>query len=231
MKNIKIGILLLCIMLVIGCNQKDGEKSSFTDIEVWDSVKVSTNHYDYSHFMYNYPESKFFDTALVRYFKYQEKLYDSIGPPMWDCFNRCISVMVTKNDSVLFEHHPILIENLNKSSLIYLMNENNNEMMPEQKLVKDKNGLERYVTDGFFYLQTDLKSNDKLRQSITEIKLAYKNYKNYLAQNWFKMEFDKLGFEKKELIDNIVTQRIELGKYYEIKIVDEELNNEDILNE
>lgn len=218
-------------MLVISCNQKEGEKSSYTDIEVWDSVKVSLYHYDYSNFMYNFPESKFFDTALVRYFKYQEKLYDSIGPPMWDCFNRCISIIVTKNDSVLFEHYPILIEDLNKSSLTYLINENNDEMMPEQKLAKDKNGLERYVSEGFFYLQTDLESNDKLRQSITEIKLAYKNYKNYLAQNWFKKEFDKLEFDKKELIDDIVTQKIELGKYYEFIIVDEELDSKDILNE
>ncbi len=221
MKSIKIGILLFCLMLIIGCNQKEREKSSLTDIEVWNSLKVSTNHFDYFHFMYNYPESKFFDTALTRYFKYQEKLYDSIGPPMRDCFNNCISVIVTKNDSILFEHYPIEIENLNMSSLSFLINENSDEMMPDQKLVKDKNGIERYVTDGFFSLQTDLKSNDKLRQSILEIKLAYKNYKNFLSQKWFHEEFERLEFENKELINKNVKQRVELEKYNELIIVDE----------
>ena len=198
-------------MLVICCNQNDREKPSLTDVEVWNSLKVSTNHFDYFHFMYNYPESKFFDTALVRYFKYQEKLYDSIGPPMRDGFTKCISVIVTKNDSVLFEHYPILMEDLNKRSLTYLINENNDEMMPDQKLVKDKNGLERYVSDGFFSLQTDLKSNDKLRQSISEIKLAYKNYKNHLSMKWFRVDFEKLEFQNQELINNNVLLQVELG--------------------
>lgn len=222
MRNTKIGILLFCMILMISCYQKNSDSSTNSDIEAWDSVKSSTNHYDYLSFMINNTDSRYFDTALIRYFKYQEILFDSIGPPMWDCFDRCISVVITKSDSILFEHEPILIDDLNKRSLKYLINENNDEWMPEQKLVKDRNGFERCVSYGFFYLQTDLESNDKLQKGINEIKLAYKNYKNYLSEKWFKVNFDKLEPGNKELIDNLIKQRFEIGKYYKFIINENE---------
>lgn len=226
MRNIKFGVLLFCMILMISCSQKNSDNSTNSDIEAWDSVKSSTNHYDYFRFLINNTDSRYFDTALIRYFKYQELLFDSIGPPMWDCFDRCISVVITKSDSILFENEPILIDNLSKKALSYLKNENNDEWMPEQKLVKDKNGFERYVSNGFFYLQTDLESNHKLKKGINEIKLAYNDYKNYLSEKWFRAKFDKLDPDNKELIDNLVKQRFEIGKYYKIIINEDELSNE-----
>ncbi len=226
MRNFKIGILLFCVILMNSCYQKNGDRSTNSDIEAWDSVKSSTNYYDYFSFIIGNEDSRYFDTALIRYFKYQEILFDSLGPPMWDCFDRCISVVFTKSDSILFEDEPILVDDLNKKSLTYLINENNDEWMPEQKLVKDKNGYVRYVSNGFFYLQTDLVSNYKLKKGINEIKLAYKNYKNYLSEKWFRVKFDKLDRDNKELIDTLVKQRFEIGKYYKFIINEDEPLNE-----
>jgi len=56
------------------------------------------------------------------------------------------------------------------------------------------------------------------------MKLAYKNYKNYLSEKWFRVKFDKLDPDNKELIDNLVRQRIKIGKYYKIILVEEDIN-------
>lgn len=171
--------------------------------------------------MINHTDSRHFDSSLVRYFRFQHMLFDTAGWPQWDCFSRCISVEIYK-DTLLFEGEPVNIKELKEKSLSYLINKNKNEFMPGQKSVKDKNGTVRIVSDGFFYIQTDLQSNTILKQCIKELKASYHDYKDYLAGNWYRQRFDELSPEKREIIDHLVIDAYELWLHVEFIIIRED---------
>lgn len=222
MKEYIITTCLCCLILIVSCDHKT-ESAVKSDTEVWDSVKLSTYHFDYLRFMINFTDSRYFDTSMIKYFEYQTKLFNSTGPPISDYPERWISIAIT-SDTILFEEEPVKMSDLKGKSLEYLINKTNNEQLPGQKLVKDKNGTERLVSDGYFFIQANPESAPRLRQAIKEMKSAYHEYKNYLAKQWYDVNYDKLSPEKKEIIEDLVIEAYELWPYTKLNIIEDDSN-------
>ena len=209
-------ILLTSLLgiLLFGCINKENinqaDKSSSDD---WDSIKSSTNHLDYIRYMLVNTESEHFDSALKKYFKYEKEYRDTVSPKLWTCYNDCISIIVYKADSIMFEHEPFAIDELREKSLSFLLNSGNGEELPSIKEVKDKLGHLRKVSNGFFYVAVLRDSISGFQQSIIEIKKAIKDYKNKLCVEWYGLEYKMLESDEKKSFDSLVRIVFRLDTY------------------
>ncbi len=173
-------------------------------------IENTIEYWEYSKFILKYPESKYFNLALKKYYQTRNEYYDSVGIPIVDCFRNCAALKIKSNNQILFEHDLINKEDLQDSLLNFFINEKYEDSKPEKKYIKDIYDRPQEISKGQVQLEYIHDSCTILQSVVKDIHSSLESYKNYLSKNWYKNEFVKLGELEKHQLDSLLEYRLVL---------------------
>ncbi|MFO7879203.1 MAG: ExbD/TolR family protein [Bacteroidota bacterium] len=119
-------------------------------------------------------------------------------------------VLINKNDQLLVQGELMEIRNLKDEAKEFILNENNNEKLPEkeEKYIEEL-GETMMVPKGVISLQNDRgTSYGKYIQVQNELVAAYNEIRDDFAYSQFGKEYEELSDEQKEAVKKMYPQRI-----------------------
>lgn len=206
------GIIFLALLFSFTfCDNKSGQSiKSTTDSDVlWNELKSSNDFWNFAQFILEHPESKHFYEALTNYDKTRSHYWDSIGDiPIIDCFDNCASVKLNSQKQIFFEHKLISINTLRDSLFLFFTNPKNNENLSENRDVIDIDGITRKLSKGRIEIVYILDSCEILQDVVIEISKSIKDYKEFLAEEWYCTSINEIDSAKSGFIDSLFRRRI-----------------------
>jgi len=184
-----------------GINNIDIENHEMSDF--WEAICKSKDHQDYISFLNEFPDSEHFETALTRYIEYKKNYFDTVPHPTWDCFRNCIKIEVDSIGGTLFENDSISLTTLRKAVLNQLINPNDDQYLPEKKIVVDDSGVERAISKGFLYVIIRHNYPSILKTVTIELKKAIDDYKGYLSLNWYNKPINKISQAELNYLESV----------------------------
>ncbi len=214
MKKIKIKMfrvigIITSLHLLVACNSNSTEAVETPQDPVedlWLEVSNSTDHWEYLIFLNLHPESDHFDTALARFFYYQNRYFDEHGVPPWHPKNNGFTISLLEGDSLLGDAELFSRDSLQHIAYNFLLKSGSSHDFPDLMPFMDFRGQEREISKGVFLVWVD--SMDRAQPIIVELKTAWDRYKDYLSQYWYNklsvIDSDKL----REDLDSAFMRRV-----------------------
>lgn len=205
-------LLFLLTFAVVSCGTPKSIESvdCFDDIDAifFKQIENTPDFWEFSKFILKYPESSYFDIALDKYYKARDEYYDSICPPIQDCFRNCAIVQIKTNQQIFYEYELIKKEDLQDSLLNFFSNENYQDFKPEKKYIEDAYGRAQEISKGYIQLQYIKDSCATLQSVVLDIHHSLNSYKNYLSQNWYQKKFIELDDLENHHLDSLLDNRL-----------------------
>lgn len=203
---------LLLISLISLCrtdNQNDVSKNNS-----WEVVSNSTNYLDFVRFIIENPKSEYFNQSIEKYFKLFESNIGNVGD--WDCFSDCASVFIKPNGKISFEDEEIELDSLRYKSFQFLLNKSNDNKLPQKIIIRDNEGNERFISKGIFEISYIIDSCSNFQVVVENIVKGISDYKDFLSNDWYKIERSKLQPEDYNLINSFLDTRMIFWRYKEV---------------
>jgi len=204
----------LLMLLCASC--KDNYQDSNVSLkEVLDSlsfkqIQASRDFEDFSNFILQYPESRYLNMAVDRYFVLRDEYYDKFGVPEIDCFSDCANIYLDSKQTLVYEHQVIKKEDLHDSLFVFLINKENNANLPIQYEAKDSEGNIYRLSKGYIQLSFIQDSSASLHEVLGEINQSIESYKHYLITELHGQDaFDQNSYKEKQ-IDSLLNFRHKL---------------------
>lgn len=218
MKNLLTYLILLIVAAVVGCGYSDDVPSKpneqlddLTDVITWDSIKNSTSHVDYLHFLMDNSDTTHFNEAIISYLKYRDLLRKNDGETMLPCTGYA-SVLVNQKGQVLFNDTFIQKDSVRMKSFNYFVNNTDDIELFMNKQIEDSEGNLRLISKGFFEVSFIKDTCPNLNYLIREIGFALSDYKQFLVEEWFPNN-EELQVKNRELLDSYYFERLFLYDY------------------
>jgi hypothetical protein len=193
----------------IACNKSDSLNKKLE----WNTVKESTNHKDFYQFIFDNPETEYFDTAIKKFLHYRNIYIDSAMPEPFDCFHNCADILVNQTNKILFEGKVVELSQLDKLCSKFIRGDSTLASIPDIKIIKDPSGKNRKISKGAFELTFVPDSSDLLQAVFIKLSNCIKSYRDQLSLDWYNSKYNSLPSEEMEFVNRITINRIILWEY------------------
>lgn len=126
----------------------------------------------------------------------------------WHCRRNCFDIKIESNKHLLIEYETSKLENVRKEVFNFLVNPNKNVTKSDSRNRCFENGVEFPISMGIIYVTYDQRVNQNVIRLFKEIANGVMDYKYYLADEIFDIEYLKLNKKNSNELDSIVNWRI-----------------------
>jgi hypothetical protein len=201
-------LVLFFLGVFYACTESTPVRS---DVEAWNEVKSSVDFWDYAAFIQAYPTSAYFDKALLSYMHHRDKLWDSIGVPMFCCKGNCLDLRVVQGHEVLVDYEPRHVDSVPYLVFAFFENKYNDPFKPEQKQITiPETNRTGYIAKGLLEIVFDPKEqpSNALRDLVIAASKGIDTYKEYLANSWYHSNLEVLSPSKRAFLDSSLEGRL-----------------------
>ncbi len=204
-------IILVISIFIISCdsyNDSDFKDTEDKENNCWLDL-LEMRHCDKNiEFLIKYPDSEKFDSVLNLYFIFRDSLYSINKWSGADCFSNCMSIEIGLSDTALFEGRIVPLNLIRKKSYEFLTDFSDQSDKPEKREIVDFSGNKKLISLAYFEVSFVKDSCPYLKIIVKEVSRAINDYRDFLAMQWYKEDFNDLDSIKMNFIETKILNRM-----------------------
>ncbi|WP_121666168.1 hypothetical protein [Mesonia aquimarina] len=160
------------------------------------------------------PENADIKYLLEQYALKLDSVWENQNLPLWHCRRNCLDVKFENNKDVLIEYERAKLENLRKEVFNFLLNPSQETTKSDARVQHFSNGKKYPVSTGLVFVTYDQEINNNVLHLFKEIARGIADYKYYLANEIFCLDYSELNKKHKDELDSTVNWRIISSNFF-----------------
>lgn len=198
-------LYFIVTLLFFACKQEKKEVIIDQAEVEWQAIKDTTDYKTLLVYLNKFPESRHFDTAIIRYLDF----YNKYEPPISCCYN-CKSFYVNDEGEIMFSDNVISIDSVNTYTFNYFYIDDEYAFPSYRKFNNEYNKLYRAEIIRLTFNPWHLYD---VQQCFIEVRKGIIQYRDSLVRSWYDKDFHELDSLKQTSINSIFETRVRPEKY------------------
>ena len=196
---------IAAVLLFFACKQEVKEVIIDQAEVEWEKIKDTADHHPLLIYLNKYPESKHFDTAIIKYLDIQDK-YE---PPISCCYN-CKAFYVNDEGEIIFSKNVIPLDSVKTYTFNYFYIDDEYAFPRYRNFNKEINKLYRAEIIRLNFKPLHL---NNVQQCFIEVRKGILQYRDSLVRSWYNKDFHELDSLKQISINSLFETRIRPEKH------------------